>query len=246
MSGTTFTISPKYLGLILKINRPILWFPPIYDDLCPKIEFLKMNLGEDLKVSSTGSSVSIITFSLELKILTLFMFSNLYPFTNTAYLNHGRAIFLCDLMNDVEIDICHHIFHILVKTATRTSSRNCLPFCSLVIKILKLKGVPLSEDESLLPKPQPIDTRTYNASKGHSSLAQKASKQESGAPLSSSSSCQMDVLVDQIKELNTKISGLTSIMYTQHSQIFTKLISLETQMDQIQQKLEDEDEEDDE
>ena len=42
-----------------------------------------MNLGEDLKVSSTGSLVSIITFSLELKILTLFMFSNLYPFTNT-------------------------------------------------------------------------------------------------------------------------------------------------------------------
>ena len=42
------------------------------------------------------------------------------------------------------------------------------------------------------------------------------------------------------------MSGLTSIMYTQHNQIFKKLTSLETQMDQIQRKLEDEDEEDDE
>lgn len=101
-------------------------------------------------------------------------------------------------MNDVEIDICHHIFHILVKTATRTSSRNFLPFRSLVMKILKLKGVPLLEDESPLAKPQPINIKTYNASKGHSSLAQKAPKQESGAPPSNSSFGQMDVLVDQI------------------------------------------------
>ena len=188
-----------------------LGFPPIYDDLCPEIKFLRLNLGEDLKLSSTRSLVSTATFYLELKTLTLIMFSNLYLFTNTAYINLSRAVFLCDLMNDVEIDICHHIFHILVKITTRTASRNCLPFCSLVMKILKLKGVPLLEDESLLPKTQPINIRTYNSSKGHSSAYQKAPKHESGAPPSSSS--QMDNLVDQIKELNTKMSKLISIMY---------------------------------
>lgn len=169
--GTMFTVSLDYLAIILRINWPILGRPPIYDELFPEIELLKESLGENLKVSPARTSVSTINFSSKLKILTMIMFNNLYPLSNTAYMNLSRAMFLCDLMNDVEIDICHHIFHILVKTTSRTSSRNCIPFCSLVMKILRLKGVPLPKDESPVTQPQQINIRTYNASKGHSSLA---------------------------------------------------------------------------
>ena len=43
------------------------------------------------------------------------MFSNLYPLSSTGYMNLGRALFLHDLIIDVEIDVCSHIFHILAK-----------------------------------------------------------------------------------------------------------------------------------
>ena len=62
-------------------------------------------------------------------------------------MNLGQALFLHDLNIDEEIDVCSHIFHILVKTAERTASRNCLRFCCLIIKISKLKGVSIMEDE---------------------------------------------------------------------------------------------------
>ena len=62
-------------------------------------------------------------------------------------MNLSRALFLDDLITNEEIDVCSHIFHILVKTAKRTAFRNCLPFCRLITKILKLKGVPIMEDE---------------------------------------------------------------------------------------------------
>lgn len=110
------------------------------------------------------------------------------------------------------------------------------------MKILRLKGVPLPEDESPVTWPQQINIRTYNASKGHSSSAQKTPKQESEAPPTSLNSGQMDDLMDQVKELNTKMFGLTSIMYTQHNRIFSKLTSFQSQMDQIQRKLEEDDE----
>ena len=55
-------------------------------------------------------------------------------------MNLGRALFLHDLISDEEIDICAHIFHLLCKTVLRTDSRACIPFCCLILRILKLKG----------------------------------------------------------------------------------------------------------
>lgn len=107
--GTMFTISSDHVAIILKINSPILGRPPIYNELLPEIELLKESLGENLKVSPAGTSVNTINFSFELKILTMIMFNNLYPLSNTTYINLSRVMFLCDLMNDVEIYICHHI-----------------------------------------------------------------------------------------------------------------------------------------
>ena len=70
---------------------------------------------------------------------------------------------LHDLNTDDEIDVCSHIFHILVKMVERTTSRNCLPFCRLISRILKLKGVHPLEDKHPYPKPSPINIRTLHA-----------------------------------------------------------------------------------
>ena len=97
----------------------------------------------------------------------MIMFNNLYPLSNTGYMNLGRALFQHDLIIDEEIDVCSHIFHILAKTGERTTSRNYLPFCRLISKILKLKGVHPLEDEHPYPQPSPINIRTLHASTSH-------------------------------------------------------------------------------
>ena len=114
------------------------------------------------------------------------MFHNLYPLSSTGYMNLGQALFLHDLITDEEIDVCSHIFHILAKTVERTASRNCLPFYRLISKILKLKGVHPSKDEYPYPQPSPINIHTFNANIGHT---RKSTKQESHAPLGSSTFC---------------------------------------------------------
>ena len=113
------------------------------------------------------------------------MFHNLYPFSSTEYMNLGQALFLQDLITDEEIDICSYIFHTLSKIVERTASRNCLPFCCLISKILKLKGIHPMEDEYPYPKQSLINIHTHNAIIGHS---QKGVKQGSYAPHGSSSS----------------------------------------------------------
>ena len=82
-------------------------------------------------------------------------------------------MFLHDLISDEEIDICAHIFHILRKTILRTNSRACIPFYCLISRILKLKGIHPSVDESPYPKPSPINSRTLNTSIGHSRMGIK-------------------------------------------------------------------------
>ena len=96
------------------------------------------------------------------------MFPNLYPLPSIGYMNLGHALFLHNLISDVEIDICAHIFHILRKTVLRTDSRICVPFCCLISRILKLKGILPIADESPYTKPCLINMRTFNASISHS------------------------------------------------------------------------------
>ena len=117
----------------------------MYDDLELDVEMLRDAFGENLEIASNGKSIIVSSLSLELKLLTTIMFHNLYPLSSIGYMNLGRALFLHDLITDEEIDICSHIFHILSKTAERTASRNCLPFCCFISKIFKLKGVPIGK-----------------------------------------------------------------------------------------------------
>ena len=178
VKGKQFSITPFYLTDILHINRPILPIPPVYDELNPDEEVLREALRANLEFSSNGKSISVASFSPKLRLLTMVMFSNLYPLSSTGYMNLGQALFLHDLINDVEIDVCFHIFHILAKTVERIASRNCIPFCRLISRILKLNGVHPSEDERPNPRPSPINIRTLHASMSHT---KKSTKKESHA-----------------------------------------------------------------
>ena len=157
-------------------------------------------------------------------------------------MNLGRALFLHDLITDEEIDVCSHIFHILAKIAEWTTSRNYIPFCRLISKILKLKGVHPLEDEYPYLQPSPINIRTLNASISHT---KKSTKQESHATSGSSSFSshaydeKLDNIMATIQEINTKISKLATIMHSQHIRFDTKFTSLQAQLDQIQRMLEE-------
>ena len=238
--GKSFSITPVYLAEILHINWPIFTTLSIYDEMNPGKEVLREALGDNLEFSSNRKSVSVESLSPELRLLTMIMFSNLYPLSSTRYMNLSRALFLHDLITDKEIDVCSHIFHILKKTVKRTASRNCLPFCHLISRILKLKGMHPSEDEHPYPKPSQINIRTLYVSMSHT---KKSSKHEIHATPGSSSSTshaydeQLDNIMAAFQEINTKISGLATIMHFQHIYFNTKFTSLQTQLDQIQRKL---------
>ena len=101
------------------------------------------------------------------------MFSNLYPLTNTGFINLGRAQFLCDLIIGVLIDICAHIFQTMGKTAGRVAARMCLPFYSIIMKIMVLKGVCPPKDGTILVRLCPISMESLQMSKSHSSAEQE-------------------------------------------------------------------------
>ena len=215
--GKDFTITPSYLDIILNINRPVFLKPPIYDELEPDVDMLRDALRENLELSSNGKSIGVSSLSPKLRLLTTIIFHNLHPLSSIRFMDLGRTLFLHDLIIDEEINICSHIFHILGKTSKRMALRNCLPFCCLISKILKLKGIHPLEDEYPHPMQNPINIRTFNAIVGHS---HKGVKQESNAScgVSSSSSHPYDEKLDNImasvQDISTKLFGLASIMHS--------------------------------
>ena len=230
----SFSVSPAYLAEILHINRPMLKNSPIYDDLCPDEELLRDGFGQDLEFSSNGNSVSVSSLPPKLRVLTIVMFHNLYPLSSTGYMNFGRALLLHDLIFDVEIDICAHIFHVLCKTVLRTESRICVPFNCLISRILKLKGIHPTADESPCTKPSPINMCTFNASIGHSwkRVKTETSTSHSGSRFSTLSFDEkLDNIVTSIHELSTKMSELTSILHHHSTRWDMKFTSLQTQLD---------------
>ena len=151
-------------------------------------------------------------------------------------------MFLHDLISNVEIDICAHIFHILRKTVVRTDSWICIPFCCLVSRIFKLKGIYPSTDESSHPKPSPINLQTLNASIGHSKKEVKSESQPSHSGSRSSPSSvneKLDSIMASVHELGTKISGFATLLHHHNIRCDMKFTSLQTQLDQIQRQLEE-------
>ena len=144
------------------------------------------------------------------------MIHNLYSLSSTGYMDLGKALFLHDLISDEEINICAHIFHILHKTVLRTDSKACIPFYCLISRILKLKGIHPSEDESPYSKPSPINSRTLNASIGHSwkGIMTETSASHSGSCSSSSSYDEkLNNIMASIHEISTRMFGLASLMH---------------------------------
>ena len=216
--------------------------PPVYEDLSLDEDLLRDALGRNLEFSQTGNSIDVSSLSPELMVLIIIMFNNLYPLFSTGYMNLGKALFLHDLITDEEIDICAHIFHILHKTIARTDSRTCIPFCYLVSRILKLKGIHPSNDESPYTKPSPINIRTLNASIGHSwkGIKIETSASHSGSCFSFSTYDEkLDNSMASIHDISTKMFGLASFLHHHTIHCDTKFTSLQTQLDQIQRKLEE-------
>ena len=115
--GKEFIINPNSIVEILHITRPQNVNLTPYDDRTLKIQDILQVLGPDHEVSSKGTSISTAKFAPELTTLKLIIFSNLYPLSNTTFINLRRDQFLCDLITGVSIDICAHIFQTIRKTA---------------------------------------------------------------------------------------------------------------------------------
>ena len=209
---------------------------PVYDDLCPDEELLRDGLGQDLEFSSNGNSISVSFLPPKLRVLTIVMFQNLYPLSSTGYLNLEYALFLHELISDVEIDIYAHIFHVLRKTVLQTKSRICVLFCCLIYRILKFKGIHPSADESPYTKPSPINMRTFNACIDYSwkRVKPETSTSHNGSCFSTLSlDKKLNNIVTFVHELSTKMSGLTSILHHYSTRWDMKFTSLQTQLDQI-------------
>ena len=100
-----FVITLDYLAKILHINLPENVDTSPYDDRLALVAEILDTLGVDHEVSSTGTSIGTTKFGPEMKMLTLIMFYNLYPLSNTGFINLKRAQFLCDLIKGAQIDI---------------------------------------------------------------------------------------------------------------------------------------------
>ena len=192
------------------------------------------------------------------------MFSNLYPLSNTAFINLGRAQFLCDLITGVPIDICAHILQTIGKIAARSATQTNIPFCSLIMKILLREGVRPPTNGKVISRPRPISMKTLQASKSHSSKSPKSEpfshatpsghdfatpmhtttvspipfeKKTTGTP--SAPSSQDDRLSTLFEGLHQRISRLERSLYSTNNHVQMHLTTIEAQLDAIQQKLED-------
>ena len=172
--GKEFSINPNYIAKVLRITRHEDVDLTPYDDRTPKVQDILQVLGLDHEVSSKGTSINTAKFAPKLTTLKLIMFSNLYPLSNTAFINLGKAQFLSDLITGASIDICAHIFQIIGKTAARSATQACIPFCSLIMKIMLLEGVNPLSDGKIMNRPRPISMITLQASKSHSSKTPKS------------------------------------------------------------------------
>ena len=172
--GKEFIINPNSIADILHITRPQNVNLTPYDDRTPEIHDILQVLGPNHEVSSKGTSISTAKFAPELTTLKLIMFSNLYPMSNTTFINLERAQFLCDLITGESIDICAHIFQIIRKTAARSAARGCIPFCSLIMKFILHEGINPPSDGIMMTRLRPISTITLQASKSHSSRTPKS------------------------------------------------------------------------
>ena len=167
--GKDFIVTPDYLAKILQINRLGSVDLSPYDDRLGPLDPILETLGADLEISSIGTSIGTGKFSPTVKTLALIIYSIMHPLSNTGFINLSHARFLSNLIYGAQIDNCTHIFQILGRMESKSTTRTCLPFYSLIMKILLLKGIRPPKNETVLPRQGPISMQSLKSSKIHSS-----------------------------------------------------------------------------
>ena len=191
VQGKDFIITPNYLTKILQIILPVNVDTTPYVDILGQLNLILEILGADLEISTMGTSIGTARFSLEITTLALIVYSNLLPLTNIGFINLGRARFIVDLIIGAQIDICAHILQNLGNTTGRSATRTCLPFCSLIMKILLLKGIHPPKDGTILTQQGPISLQSLKSSKFHLS-AERTKKSASKPPKSESKTLTLE------------------------------------------------------
>ena len=141
----------------------------------------------------------------------------------------------------------------------------CIPFCNLVMKIMILEGVSPPIDGKKMDRLRPLSMFSPQASKSHSSKALKSepflhttSSDQGSAMLvhtktvspilfemqttstpSAPPSHQADRFGTLIESVSQRISRLERFLYSTNNQVQMRFTTIETQLDAIQQKLED-------
>ena len=123
-----------------------------YKDKMLSLETVQNRIGGQRE----GKCLNTTTFLVDMMCLTIIMMNNLYPVKNLTTINNARAIFLMELKEKTFIDTSFHIFDTIMDK-TRTTSRVKLVFPSLLMQILRVKGVPIPQDLSLMPTPSAIN-----------------------------------------------------------------------------------------
>ena len=188
------------------------------------------------------------------------MYANLYPLSNTTFINLGRALFLCDLITGAPIDICAHIYYTMRKTAVRTAARGIIPFCNLIMKLILREGIVPSTDGKMLTHQRPISMYTLQASRSHSSKTPKsahislvtpsAPKSETPARTTSTShavpevpQAQTDPHTDRVgsvlEHIQKRVDELVALLYSTNNHVQMRLEIMENQLDDIQRKLDE-------
>ena len=264
--GKEFTINPDYFAKLLRITRPANADRSPYDDRQLAMSDILRILGEEHEVSTKGTSIRTVKFKPKLKTLTFIMFFNLYPLSNTRFINLGRAQFLCNLINGTPIDICTHIFQTIGKIAARSATKLCLPFCSLVMKIMLNEGVCLPSDGKIVVRRRPISISISSLEKSKSHFSAGKKKKNLSTPLMSlsghesvahttettsyhvlapqtvgtqpgQSNSQTDWFTTLVEGLHGHMSGLTNLIHSTNNQVQMRLTAIKTQLDEIQRKL---------
>ena len=275
--GKEFIITPDYLAKILRITRPKNVDSSPYDNRLPQVSDILKILGDEHKISAKGTSIGTAKFKPDLKTLTFIMFTNLYPLSNTGFINLGRAQFLCDLIAGTQINICTHNFQTIIKTTARIAARTCLPFCSLLMKIMLHEGVHPPKDGKFIVRHRPISITSLQKNKSHSSTERKKQnltttpKSESVQHVNHSgnglaaystpehtetispyilepqtastqpaqSSYHANRFTILVENLHERVSRLANAIYSINNQVQVRLTAIETQLEEIQCKLEE-------
>ena len=144
-----------------------------------------------------------------------------------------------------------------------STARLCIPFCSLVMKIMILEGVSPPTYGKKMDHLHPLSMFSLQASKIHSSKAPKSEPflhttssgqgsamlvhTETVSPIPSEMqttstpyappSHQADRFSTLIESVSQRISRLERFLYFTNNQVQIRLTTIETQLDAIQQKL---------